>query len=288
MAGDVKTKQRPSTRWTPAMVAELRRLVGRNELFMYEIADVMRLPRTSVLHKCRQLRIRSAPPGRFAEWNRKHAHLREDVLTYFLTHSFDETAKRFGLTRSEMKSCMSAGYLDPKLKHLRKEWRPHTPWSTKDWLFMVRHAGVRERVWIAKKLKRGHTYNSVKDSLAKFRGSGKYMNGMPWQWASQVFGLDAHHIAIQTKAGPTGGRGIFRYRIIPWVTCERLISEGRVRKVYGKGKCRPERKLASPAITIHPEVVAGVRAMARFQRWIHGTESERVITGRIRNVLKQR
>jgi hypothetical protein len=278
----------PITRWTPARIQELRAHVSQNQLFMKEIAEKMGLKTIAVRHKCRQLGIRTKPPGRMAEWNRKHAHLREDVLKYFLTHSFEETAKHFGLTLNEMKSCMSNGYMDPNLKHLRKEWRPHSAWTTKDWVFMVQNVGIQPREWIGKKLKRGNTYNSVKDALAKFRGLGKYMNGMPWGWTQELFGLDAHRFSILTKAGPSGDRGQFYYRILPWVTAARLIETGKTRPILGKGKVTRERRASAPRVEVHPEVASGIRAMAEFQRWIYGTQSEREIVRRIRATLRKR
>lgn len=275
-------------RWTAAEIAELRRLCSSNTLFMSEIAEKLGRRPGTVRWKAHKLGIWSKPEGRFAEWNRKHAHLREAVMQYFVTHSMEETRKHFGLTRSEIKSIFTVGYRDPKLKHLRKEWRPHSAWSTEDWLFMVRSVGIQPREWIGRKLKRGETYNSVKDALAKFRGYGKYMNGMPWGWAEPLFGLDAHRYAIKTKARPAGNAGNFRYKIIPWVTCERLVEQGRIRKKLGKGKCRPERKHSAPSIPVSPDVYDGIRAMAKFQRWIFGVQSERVIVRKIEATLRRR
>lgn len=288
MARHLNATKRVHTRWTPEMVAELRAHVSRNELFMTEIAEKMGLSRVAVLNKCRALGIRTNPEGRKAEWNRKHVHLREPAMRFFMTHSMEETRKHFGLTKSEIKSVFTVGYQDPKLKHLRKEWRPHTAWTTEDWVFMAQNVGIQPREWIGRKLKRGTTYNSVKDALAKFRGHGKYMNGMPLQWWSQVFGEEAMPYSILTKAGPTGAAGYFHYRIIPWVTCERLIDQGKVRRVYGKGQCTPERKASAPPIVIDPAVISGIRSMAQFQRWIYGCESERVIISRIKSTLRRR
>jgi hypothetical protein len=279
--------------WTRQEVQQLRRLCARNEFYMKEIAEKLGKNPHTVACYAKKLGLSSKPPGRFAEWNRKHQHLREPVMRYFLTHNFEETRAHFGLSATHMKSIMSAGYMDPKLKHLRKEWRPHTPWTTDDWLFMAQHVGVQPREWIGRKLKRGNTYNSVKDALAKFRGLGKYMNGMPLGWAVPIFGEEVRELLILTKAGPTGGgyygtKGAFHYQILPWVTAERLIREKRIRILIGKGRHGPGRRRTAPRQVIDEELVAGVRAMATFQRWIFGTQSERAIVRRIRKSLRRR
>lgn len=279
------------TQWTPARIAELRRHVRENELFMKEIADRMGLKRTAVTHKCRQLGIRTNPPGRFAEWNRKHAHLREPAMRYFMTHSAKDTAAHLGLTPREFKSLMTYGYKDERLTHLRKDLRRRDPFTKDELVFFVQHAGIRSRAWIAKKTKRGETHHPIKDYLRKFHGSSKHLNGMPWSWAQEVFGLEAFPLTIKTKTGPTSvesGHGDFRYRILPWTECERLLDAGLTRPLLGKGKPSEARRRASPRVRVSPEVQSAIRALAQFQRWIHGVSSSRGVTKRINQALRRR
>ena len=275
--------------WTAAELAELRRHCAANQLYMKEIAEKLGRTPASVRYKGHQLGIFSKPE-KFAQWNSKHVHLREPVLRFYLTHSFEQTAEHFGLTLSEMKSCLTGGYKEEHLKHLRKEWRPHTPWTDEEWRFMVAHVGVQPREWIGKKLKRGNTYNSVKDALAKFRGKGKYFNGMPWGWAEAIFGSEAEDLTIRTKAGPTGRShrgGDFRYRILPWADAERLLDQGKTRPMPGKGRWKKARR-PTRRIEVKPELEAAIRAMAKFQRWIHGKQSARGVRSNIQAALRRK
>lgn len=275
--------------WTNREITRLKQLASSRQLFFSEIAEKLGKTPAAVRHRAHQLGIFYKVPERMGKWNEKHAHLRGQAMRYYLTHSFEETREHFGLTRSNMKSLLTVCYRLPEYRHLRKEWRPHSAWSSEDWRFMVKTVGIQPREWIARKLKRGETYNSVKDALAKFRGYGKYMNGMPIGWAMHLFDDRALELKIKTKAGPTGGdRGCFHYRIIPWVTCERLIREGRTRPLLGKGKCTASRKRTAPRVKVSEEVKSGVRAMAEFQRWIYGTRSERRILKQIHSVLRRK
>lgn len=287
-----RKKRSLNGKWTEAEIQRLRRLCSANTLFMKEIAEKLDKPPGTVRWRAHKLGIWSKPPGRHAEWNRKHSHLREAVMTYFLKHSFKDTAKHFGLELREMKSLMTYGYKDEKLKHLRKEWRPHSSWTADDLLFMVKTAGIQPRAWIAKKLKRGTTYNPVKDTLAKFGGRAKYMNGMPISWAKEIFDTEDLELeVIQTKAGPTGDGGknsTFLYRIVPWVTCERLIRQGRTRILVGQGCWGGDRRRVAPRLKPDEETRRAISAMAVFQRWTHDTSSEKKIVEFIKQTLRRR
>jgi hypothetical protein len=247
-------------RWDHQREEELIRLVKIGRYTYGEIAEQMGLTKHQIATKANYLGLKNPT---YLKRVTKHKHIREPVMKYFLTHTWEETREHFNLSHRELKSIFTVSYRDPKLKHLRKETRPHSAWSDQDWIFMLRHSGVMPREWIAKRLKRGQTYNSVKDALAKFRGYGKYMNGMPVGWAVHFLEVSELSHAIRMKAGPTGHHGEFRFRLIPWVTLERLI----------KGR------------RMSPEVRTGIQAMARFQRFIHGTQNEKTIRRRILKVV---
>lgn len=252
--------------WTEYQVTRLKELCSLNKYFMNEIGERIGKNPQSVRWVAHKLGVWSKPEGRQGEKNIKHKHLQEEVMKYFLTHTLKETEDHFNLTPSNLSSLFTNAYKDSKFKHLRKDRRNHTPWSDRDWIFMVRHSGIMPREWIAKKLKRGETYNSVEDALAKFKGLGKYMNGMPVRWAANIFAAEELAHAIKTRAGPTGcsERGSdFRYLLIPWVTAERLIKHKELPK----------------------EVRIGIEALARFQCFIHGTKCEQTIRRRILKVV---
>lgn len=287
------------TRWTPEMVAELRAHVAENKLFMKEIAERMGLKPTVVLHKCRKLGIRTNPPGRFAEWNVKHKHLREPAMKYFLTHSLEETRKHFGLTHSEVGSLFRVAYRDPSLKHLRKDDRCHDAWELDQVLFVLRHVGVRPGEWIAKSLRRGKTRHGVKDLLENHcsGAQSRYLNGMPLSLATAVFGEQVRTRVIKTKAGPRGNsradgkvrrRCDFAYKLLPWIEAEELLDRGLTRQLKGSGRWSPERALRAPRLKVSRDVEKMIRALAQFQRWLHGVETTRQIRSRIQAALKGR
>lgn len=281
---------RSGQRWTKDELARIRSLCSSNTLFMKEIAEKLGRPATTVRLKAKELGVWSNPPGRFAEWNRKHVHLRVPAMTYFLTHSFEETAAHFNLTLSEFKSLMAWGYKDPKLKYLRKETRRHDQWTAKELVFLMRHAGVQPREWIAKKLKRG-TDEAVKEALSRAGVGARYINGMPRAWAEQIFGDDVCMTAISMKAGPQGlsgrtGQTTSTYQLIPWIQADELLKKGRTRLLKGKGRWKPGRR--HPMLEVPEEVRIGIRAMAKFQRWIHGVQSGRGVRKRMRAALNRR
>jgi hypothetical protein len=275
-----------NSRWTKSELAELRRLCSSNTLFMSEIAEKLGRAPASTRWKAHRIGVWSEPEGRFAEWNRKHQHLHEAVLRYFRDHTYEETAKHFGLTEGELKSCFAYAYRNPKFKHIRKDDRRHDAWTAKELLFLARHAGIQPRAWIAKKLKRG-TDQAVKEALSRAGVGARYINGMPISWAVNLFGEAACGIAIATKAGPQGlsgstGETISTYQLIPWIQCEELLEAGLTRELKGSGRWK---RREHPRLQVPDEVRAAIRAMANFQRWIHGVQSSRAIRARFRTAL---
>lgn len=243
--------------WTKAQDQELRTLVARDDLFFVEIAERLSRRAQSVAWRARMLGLKKPAQHRYGKSNSKHVHLRRQAMEYFLTHSFDETAKRFGLTRSELKSLQTVSYKLPELAHLRKDRRTRAPYTFDDWLFIIRAAGVRERGWIGRKLGRSNSDNGrvIKERLQTIGAASKHLNGMPRTWATALWPGCALPQPIRTKAGPSGNaNGSCRFLIIPWVECERLTR-------------------------IHPTPQAAtscIRTMAKFQRFIHG-KSDRAI-----------
>lgn len=226
-----------------------------------------------VRHRAMRLGLPSQPAKKrkIGEWNRKHWHLREKVMRYFLNHSAEQCQKKFNLTQSEFKSLMTVSYRRPEFKHLRKETRTHAPFELKDWLFMLKRCGLHERGWIAKKMGRSKEgrFHSVKERLRKVGGgTSKFLNGMPLEWATRIWpDTNFKHFSMKTKAGPRGkGGNDFKFVLVPWVTCE----------VYSNKYKTPK------------HIYRCIRAMSKFQQFIFRKTNAEHIARDMRNILGEK
>jgi len=237
--------------WSKSDLARLKSLLRNNNLLATEIAEQLgKSPQVTRL-KIRELgispRIRANRSGRLGSWNAKHSHLRARAMRYFLTHTFAETMKHFKLSSSELKSLQTVSYRLPEFAGLRKDRRRHDVWTFKETMFLLRHAGLQPRTWIAAKLKRGGM-DAVKEMTHRLKSNTRYINGLPRRLAEELLG---HEVGgFKVKAGPTGAGVDCRPIIVPWVI---LYSEAR----------------GSPSIPQH--IHDALRAMSRFQKRIHGT-----------------
>lgn len=237
--------------------ATLKRLNREHPTWWFsDIAKEMGKSPASVRYNARGLGLKSK--GRKGGWNSKHKHLAKPVFEFFLTHTWEETQKHFNLTASELKSLFTTGYKNPKLAHLRKDKRRKDKWSLEEMLFLLQHAGIRERGWIAKKLKRGCATN-IKERLQKWNAASKHLNGMPVSWALQLWPKIPLKVRIRTQAGPSGGAGIWRFCIIPWHDCLQL----------------------SQRYPTSPVIVSGIRGMIQFQQFVFQTQSQGLIRRKI-------
>lgn len=175
-------------------------------------------------------------------------------MTYFLRHSKEETAAKFGLSEKEFKSLMTRGYQRPEYKHLRKEKRRHDPWTARELKFLLAHAGLMPRAWVAKKLKRGG-HLGIKDRLDLLGISSMNLNGLTISKYRVLFGEDPN-LYIQTKAGPQRFNPLRSsvttpsyYKIVPWYFMENEIKA----------------RILEP----HELFEKVIRSMAMFQHWIH-------------------
>lgn len=195
------------------------------------------------------------------KWNNKHAHLRGPLLKYFLNHSAEECQKKFKLTPSEFKSCLTYAYKHPEFAHIRKDRRRHDAWSTKELKFLLRHSGIMPRDWIAKELNRGSELG-IKDRLELLGISSKNLNGLTLTQFREAFGVDPKFY-IQTKAGPGQGKHSSTfYKIVPWVCINVEIEKGRLKT--------------------HPMFVQLVSSMAIFQEWIFDGNA----LGKLKRIVK--
>jgi hypothetical protein len=235
--------------WSERDVERLRRLAATDQLFFSEIADRIGKKPAAVRWKAKKLGIRRPARHRLGKSNSKHSHLRERAMRYFLKHTFEETQKKFGLTKSEFKSLMTVSYRDPNLKHLRKETREHSPWSTEQLKFLLTHAGLKNRDFIAKEIGRGNR-TCIKERMQKLGIASRNIQGITLSQFIKAFG-HRPDFYIMTSAGPDGGKkgGLpTRWKIIPWVW------------LYGE--------LKSKRLKTAPEFYHLVKAMALFQEWI--------------------
>lgn len=231
-------------KWQDHEYAQLKLLIDEG-LTNPQIAEIMGHSLMAIRIKA-QINFGGNPNYRIQKT--KHVHLREPVMRYFLTHSADETAKKFKLTGSEFKSLMTSAYRDPTFSHLRKETRNHAKWATKDFKFLFTHSGLMPRSWIAKKLKRGGELG-IKDRLDKLGISSKSLNGLTLSQYRDAFACEPGFY-LRTKAGPGQGKHARTYfKIIPWVWIDAEIKDKRLRAP------KLMRKL--------------VQSMALFQEWVY-------------------
>lgn len=236
--------------WTKAQERELTQLANQEKFFFTEIAEKIGKSPAAVRWKAKQLGLASSKSyllDRMGKWNSKHSHLREPVMRYFMSHTAEETQKKFKLTQSEFKSITTVSYRDPKLKHLRKDKRNHNPWSAREFKFMLQHAGLKPRAWIAKRLKRGGPLG-IKDRLETLGIASKSVNGITLSQFREAFGKEPGFY-LETEAGP--GRGKYSatyYKIIPWVWLDQEIKARRLKTA--------------------PVFRQLVCSMAMFQEWI--------------------
>lgn len=241
--------------WTEDQDFMLKRLVADGRKFNVEIAKLLGKQPASITWRIKKLGLtpsrQRACAARLGQWNAKHSHLRPAAMKYFLTHSMAETQKRFGLTLSEVKSLFTVGYRMPELKHLRKDKRDHSGWTTKQLRFLLRHAGLRPRKWVAEQIGRGNQ-TCIKERLQALGLSSRTLQGITLSQFIQAFGKRPSFY-LQTDAGPDGGSKTSmptRWKIVPWVWLDAELKAKRL-------KTAKEFRML-------------VAARAQFQEWIFG------------------
>lgn len=219
--------------WDDSLDARLISL-SKKKLFATEMAKELDKRPASVRWRMHKLGIESSKTRvaeRYGKWNIKHAHLREAVMRFYQTHSYETTAKKFGLTKSEMKSLFSVCYRMAELKHLRKDSRLKSAWSTKQLKFLLQHAGLRPRKWIMEQLDRGKNVCVIKERLGTLGVSSRTLQGITLSQFRQAFEQEPSFY-LKTDAGPDGGpKGTLptRWKIIPWVWLEQEIKAKRLK-----------------------------------------------------------
>lgn len=210
--------------------------MSHGSLFYSEIAERLGRKAGAVRWKARKLglptgRSRPAAQSRMGQWNSIHAHLREEVLRYFLTHTPKETTERFGLSAKEFKSLMTTAYRQPGFKHLRKTTRDHSRWNAKQLKILLRYSGLRQRKWVAEKIGRGNVQSCIKERLNKLGVASRNLQGITLSQYRQAFDSEPRFY-LQTDAGPIGVSGKWNrsthWKIIPWVWLDKEIKAKRL------------------------------------------------------------
>ncbi len=235
--------------WTPEELMHLGNLIHAG-LTNKEIASEMGKSVAAISIKAR--RVWNGNPN-YRKNITKHKHLHEPLLKYYLNHSAEECQRKFNLTKSEFKSCLTYAYKKPELKHLRKDTRRRDAWTAKEYRFLLAHAGLMPRNWIARKLNRGG-HLGIKDRLDLLGISSQNLNGLTISKFRILFNQDPRFY-LQTKAGPqrktkSRANSASYYKIIPWVWIDQEIKAKRLQA--------PE---------MYQKMIA---SMAMFQEWIHG------------------
>jgi hypothetical protein len=143
----------------------------------------------------------------------KHAHLRGDLLAFYMAHTAQETMEYFGLTASEFKSCLSVAYGMKEFALLRKDTRTKEKWSGSEVATMLRYAGILRRNKIAKIINRGNA-RTVKEKCLALNVSTRNINGVNLTQFRNMFGFEPKY-QIRGEAGP-GSTARNRFVIIPW------------------------------------------------------------------------
>lgn len=185
-----------------------------------------------------------------------------EFIKYYQNHTHKECAERFGLTLSEVKSVLSGCYRKSQpYKDIRRSYtkdkRRKDPWTPGQLKKMLSYIGLLPRDEIAKRigrkaLKSANNERVIKDKLRNLRiEQPKYINGLTISRYQSLFG-QRPKVYIRTTAGPGRGGAPTHFRIVPWVYIEEMIEWG---------KLKPQEPIR-----------VWVKAMADFQRWIHGRD----------------
>jgi predicted transcriptional regulator len=183
----------------------------------------------------------------------KHKHLHEEILKLRLKMSDKEIREKLSLNKSEMKSCLSRAYNDPKLAHLRKDKRRRDSWSSKELRFLFRWSGIISQEEINKHLKRGKNRIVIKEKLQSLGLCSKNINGLTLNKFKSIFKREPVYV-LETHAGSPASKftDIARWKIIPWCHVEEMLNDG----VIGQ----------TEAFKTY------VKSMALFQKWVHGED----------------
>jgi hypothetical protein len=241
-------------RWTKQELDQAKNMIGEG-LLIKDIAQKFGVrPNTASMILRRHGIKNDNYKKTIGSWNIKHKHLRKDVMMYFMKFTENETKKKFGLTDSEFKSLMTAGYGMPELRNYRKDKRTKRKWTLGELINILKMSGIKSRDEIAKELNRGNQ-RVIKEFLMKKQIiTPKYTNGLTVSVFVELFG-EYPDFFIQTSAGPgsrnmkTNVQATSNFKIVPWVYIDDWIK--------------------NTSKNIPDFLKKTAEAMAVFQEWIH-------------------
>lgn len=190
---------------------------------------------------------------------KKHAHLHEEILKAKINLGESELAEKFGLTMSELRSCLTCAYKRPEFAHIRKDKRRRDAWSAKELRFLLRWSGIIPRADIAKHLKRGRGSIVVKEKLQQLGLCSKNVNGLTLSQFTSLFKAEPEYV-LETIAGSPASKftQYANWKIVPW--------------------CHIREMLQSKKIECVEAVKVYIDTMAIFQEWVHGRDYWRSLT----------
>jgi hypothetical protein len=189
---------------------------------------------------------------------------KDEIIKLYQNHTAKETAKKLKLSLSQVRHCIDIAYKKNEVKP--KDTRERSAWLAKDYLTMLRYAGLKERAWIAIKMGRSTTGkpHTVKRRIGKL--GSRYANGLTLSLVSEIF-PDATKFAIQSNAGSGGISGQFKPIIVPWVCLDILC-----RKNPGR---------------VSDDIACCIAAMSDFQKMVHGIKNPYALSKKLIKLTKE-
>lgn len=241
--------------WTKSEERELIRLAMSGKILNKDIAKKLGRTAMAVNAKLERMGVRNrAIEKKMGRWNCRYSdEFKKSVVEFFKNHTIDECAEKFELSKGQVIGIIQryreSGFISSNFKDSRNK----NTWTSDDYRFLLSHAGLMPRSWIANKLERG-SESSIKDRLKRLNISSRSINGLTVSQFCEAFGKNPE-FCLSTKAGPKRESINLptHYKIVPWVWMDEEIKSGRLKTV------KPMELLIS--------------SMAMFQRWIYGTRA---------------
>lgn len=230
--------------------------------YISEVANELGMKPQTLRYFCRKNGLKlQKKPGQF---NRKYSmDFRLKAIELYRTHNARECAKKLGISHQAMIGIMETSRRMGLIGGKFKDTRNKKPWTFDEQLELICMAGLINRSEIGKRLNRCGQRN-IKERMRNYFNSGtKHMHGIPLTWVREIIPMNLDDRIIQTKAGPTGQRGIFHFKIVPWVDLEHV----------------------QYALKLPDNLSSAIRAMAKFQRFVWQEDRDWIIRKRIMEVI---
>lgn len=260
------------TLWTTLEKSMLRGMLGKN-LTYEEIAKSMGKTRQSVAHMSQRM-------GLSSDGHRKYTdEFKKVVYEFYLTSNAKETREKFSISQGTLEAFVTKMRLyDDKSKDIKKN-----QWSQAEILFLLKYTGLQPVSFISGKL--GRTEASIKSYFKRKGFRLHYVNGLKKEEAEkfnpkvkfyvieryetlgifkrvQTTRIDHYFRPIETIPFLRNRMGEI---ILPWTTAEDNMHKMELDQI--------QRKIIS--------------SMARFQRFLHGAESNKEMSEKLFNLVTE-